>query len=190
MVFNKVFVEGPKQVRSEVHLASSQDGLKWTEHGAILPPRLEGADVIGYGRPCVLRLPDSAGYVAFVELVAADFTRSIGMARSKDGRQWTQARRPAGSSDDETTSSVYRCLDASKREDVMWDAGGVKSPFAMLAADSNVVHLYYEGLSTASSAPDGQVHAPQIGLATCSLRDVCDEATLPRFQRVLLPVLS
>ena len=72
--------------------------------------------------------PDKKRFLMFYEAVAADGTRSIGVATSPDGRsKWTRATAP---------------LLAPSSEPGAWDAGGVGAPCAVPMAGGRW-RLYY-----------------------------------------------
>ncbi|KAA8492618.1 hypothetical protein FVE85_8125 [Porphyridium purpureum] len=195
MVFNKVVVDDRYTARSEIHLATSQDGLKWSELGSILPLDLQESGILGYGRPSVLRLADNE-YVMFVELIGGAgcaYERSIGMARSANGRHWILATDEDGSYACVSRSSEDNAADCSS---IAWDGGGVGSPFAILADDIDTVNLYYEGYAAPPGSSPQQngndeslTPAAHIGLATCALSKLHEPEGLPKFQRVQLPTI-
>ena len=86
---------------------------------------------------------DSKRYLMFYEGVAADGTRSIGMATSKDGRSWQRCPEPVLQPNPEAGA---------------WDAGGVGAPSAV-SMSAGRWRLYYAGRAETHGAWEG------IGLA-------------------------
>lgn len=140
----QVVAAGPRDMRMYYHsfdrtaqrfrvgLATSRDGFKWDKQG----PIFEGGsspddfDARGAASRCVVRDIDSKQYFMFYEAVAADGTRSIGLAVSADGlKGWRRCPAPV--------------LTGSGVEGT-WDAADVGCPWAVSMAGGNW-RLYYSG---------------------------------------------
>ncbi|RMZ57140.1 hypothetical protein APUTEX25_003597 [Auxenochlorella protothecoides] len=70
--------------RFVIGLARSEDGFRWKKTGPIFQGG-EGHDAAGATAHCVVQDLDSRAFFMFYEAVAADNTRSIGLAVSPDG---------------------------------------------------------------------------------------------------------
>lgn len=137
---------GPKDMRMYYHsydeqkgkfvvgVATSPDGFKWTKVGPVFDGGAPGSndfDARGAAARCVVRDLDSLKYFMFYEAVAADGSRSIGLAVSDDGlRNWRRSPEPV--------------LSASTGDSEAWDSGAVGTPWAVSMAKGRW-RLYYAG---------------------------------------------
>lgn len=156
----QVVTAGPRDLRMYYHsydaekkkyrvgLATSLDGFKWDKCGPIFDGGGPGDfDELGVTNRCVVRDIDSKNYFMFYEGVAADGSRSIGLAVSEDGKtRWERHPLPV--------------LVPASQDDNAWDGGSVGTPWAVSMA-AGKWRLYYSGRNghTESKAWNG------IGLA-------------------------
>lgn len=157
----------PARMVFVVGLAESPDGLRWTRRGEVLGPGEAGAfDAQGAATRHVIR--HDGRYWMFYEGVGAEGYRSIGLAVSADGVQWT--RQPGA----ETDGSVFA---HAPRGSGQWDAYAVGTPCIVAMPDGGF-RLYYIGSNEAAAgAHDELALRHQIGLA------VSDGPDLTRWQR-------
>eukprot|EP00878_Enallax_costatus_P028473 GHUV01030757.1.p1 GENE.GHUV01030757.1~~GHUV01030757.1.p1 ORF type:complete len:257 (+),score=73.00 GHUV01030757.1:298-1068(+) len=141
----QVVAAGPSDMRMYYHsfdaaagkfkigIALSKDGFNWRKGGVIFEGGKAGEFDAGGAAACqVVRDPDSKHFLMFYEAVAADDTRSIAVASSKDGKSNWQ-RQP---------ESV---LQPSEHPNA-WDCGGVGTPCAVAMSEGKW-RLYYAGRS-------------------------------------------
>ncbi|KAG1653711.1 hypothetical protein FOA52_004271, partial [Chlamydomonas sp. UWO 241] len=157
----QMIASGPKDMRLYYHsfdrsrgesgrfvvgIANSEDGFKWSKAGVVFDPIQAGAgpgdhDALGAASICVTRDLDNRQYVMFYEAVAADNTRSIGMAVSKDGRKgWLRCPTPV------------LTRPAAEAGAPAWDDGGVGAPCAV-SMSAGQWRLYYGGRRGAGAKP-------------------------------------
>ncbi|KAL6779595.1 CGLD10 [Auxenochlorella protothecoides x Auxenochlorella symbiontica] len=135
--------------RFVIGLARSEDGFRWKKTGPIFQGG-EGHDAAGATAHCVVQDLDSRAFFMFYEAVAADNTRSIGLAVSPNGLgDWQRAPDP-----------ILRAGGEGA-----WDEGGVGAPWPVSMAAGRW-RLYYagrragrqggawEGVGCALSVPD------------------------------------
>ncbi|KAI8471882.1 MAG: glycosyl hydrolase [Monoraphidium minutum] len=152
-----------RQGRFAVGLATSPDGFKWTKRGPVFDGSREpGAhDELGAAACQVVVDPDNRRFLMFYEAVAADGTRSIGVATSADGRKgWRRAAAP---------------LLAPSADAGAWDAGGVGAPCAVPMAGGRW-RLYYAGRGRGGGGGPGRWEG--VGLAL-SEQGAADAAAQP-----------
>ncbi|XP_057836294.1 uncharacterized protein LOC131046547 [Cryptomeria japonica] len=139
-----------------VGVARSRDGVKWVKLGKILEGGPPGSfDEIGITARQVISNQNGHGYMMIYEGVAADGTRSIGLARSSDGlKNWIRCQ----------NEPVFRPATSSNS----WDNRGVGSP-CLVQMDENEWRLYYQGVGSAGRSG--------IGLA------ISTDGSLTNFQR-------
>ncbi|GAX80376.1 hypothetical protein CEUSTIGMA_g7815.t1 [Chlamydomonas eustigma] len=159
----QVLAVGPKDMRMFYHswdqqrgryvigLATSPDGFRWTKKGVVFDPHPTSSgevagssrshDELGAASCHVTRDIDNRQYVMFYEAVAADNTRSIGLAISKDGlKDWQRCPTPLlTSSSDEVEATASGLL--------RWDCGSVGQPCAVSMSQGQW-RLYYAGRSS------------------------------------------
>eukprot|EP00897_Mesotaenium_endlicherianum_P010420 jgi/Mesen1/9406/ME000614S08665 len=161
----------PKTGKFVVGYARSRDGLKWMKCGPILKGGAEGAfDELGVAARHVIAHPSGLGYLMLYEGVAADGTRSIGLAQSRDGL-WTWERVGDGP-----------VFGPSPLEGA-WDSKGVGSP-CLVEMGHHSWRLYYVG--TGADGKQG------IGMAESENRDLTSfkRWKMPATLRALCTVLS
>jgi hypothetical protein len=96
------YTRAGSDVRDEIAMATSDDGVTWTKMGAVLQPTAEGWDSLLVGRPSVLvqnglwrmwydgrqDLPPDAPAQGVPK--SDKSVRAVGYAESKDGRKWSR----------------------------------------------------------------------------------------------------
>ncbi|WIA38670.1 hypothetical protein OEZ86_001976 [Tetradesmus obliquus] len=140
----QVLAAGPRDMRMYYHsfdaaagkfkvgLATSKDGFQWSKAGPVFEGGAAAGDFDAAGAAAcqVVRDPDSRQFLMFYEAVAADGSRSIGLATSADGRSnWKRCSQP-----------ILQPNDAADA----WDAGGVGAPCAVAMSEGKW-RLYYAG---------------------------------------------
>lgn len=117
-----------------IGIARSRDGIRWVKLGKIMGGGKSGSfDEFGVMNACVARNKRDGNYVMAYEGVAADGSRSIGMAVSPDGlKEWVRLQDGA-------------ILNPSKKGG--WDDKGVGSPYLVsMDTDADDWRLYYRGV--------------------------------------------
>eukprot|EP00850_Spirogloea_muscicola_P013411 SM000091S24569 [mRNA] locus=s91:24539:26410:- [translate_table: standard] len=122
--------------------ARSSDGLEWLKMGKILGEGPKGAfDEKGVSACQVLQNPDGSGYLMVYEGVAADNSRSIGLATSQDGlHDWMRR------------GDMPIFCPAPKAD--AWDSWSVCSP-CLVQVSSSEWRMYYVGLGRDGSSGIG-----------------------------------
>jgi hypothetical protein len=111
--------------------------------------------------------PDNRRFLMFYEAVAADGTRSIGAATSRDGRTgWARAPAP---------------LLAPSAEPGAWDGGGVGAPCAVPMAGGRW-RLYYAGRAAVDGG-DGGGTGPWEGIGLALSAQGAADPTAQPFKR-------
>lgn len=129
-----------QQQRYVVGWASSPDGFKWSKQGPLFDGGREAGcfDAKGVAACHVVRDLDTKKFVMWYEGVAADGSRSIGIAVSDDGiSDWRRHDRP-----------VLACSESPDA----WDEGSVGTPCPVSMAGGSW-RLYYSGRQSSSSGP-------------------------------------
>lgn len=139
-----------------VGIARSRDGIRWVKLGKILDGGLPGSfDELGITNRHVISNQKGNGYLMVYEGVAANGSRSIGLAQSHDGlKNWKRSQ-------NKPVFGPAPTLNA-------WDSRGVGSP-CLVHMDGNEWRLYYQGVGIGGKTG--------IGLATCI------DGSLKNFQR-------
>ncbi|KAF7828028.1 Glycosyl hydrolase [Senna tora] len=117
-----------------IGIARSRDGIRWVKLGKIMGGGKSGSfDEFGVMNACVARNRRDGNYVMAYEGVAADGSRSIGMAVSPDGlKEWVRLQDEA-------------ILKPSEKG--CWDDKGVGSPYLVsMDNDADDWRLYYRGV--------------------------------------------
>ncbi|KAI4328476.1 hypothetical protein L6164_020828 [Bauhinia variegata] len=117
-----------------IGIARSRDGIRWVKLGKIMGGGKAGSfDEFGAMNPYVVRKRGNGNYVIAYEGIAADGSRSIGMAVSPDGlKEWVRLQDEA----------ILKPSDKG-----CWDDMGVGSP-CLVEMDTNADEwrLYYRGV--------------------------------------------
>lgn len=117
-----------------IGLAESEDGLIWNKAGEVLGPGQEGDfDEGGAATRDILETSD--GFLMFYEGVSKDGHRSIGLARSDDGRTW---HKETGKDRD---GSVFSHAPSGSGR---WDAFAVGGP-CIVEMEDGCNRMYYIG---------------------------------------------
>lgn len=117
-----------------IGIARSRDGIRWVKLGKIMGGGKSGSfDEFGVMNACVARNRRDGNYVMAYEGVAADGSRSIGMAVSPDGlKEWVRLQDEA----------ILKPSDKG-----CWDDKGVGSPYLVsMDTDADDLRLYYRGV--------------------------------------------
>ncbi|KAF5843522.1 glycosyl hydrolase [Dunaliella salina] len=143
-----------RRSRFVVGMASSADGFIWKKKGVVYDPVEQGAqpnahDGLGASSRQVVRDLDNRQFLMFYEAVAADGTKSIGLAASKDGISWKRCPHPvlqsASSSNGTNSPSNIREAGSSQEHSTgAWDGGEVGAP-CPVSMSKGQWRLYYGG---------------------------------------------
>mmetsp|Transcript_28728 Transcript_28728/g.73066 ORF Transcript_28728/g.73066 Transcript_28728/m.73066 type:complete len:445 (-) Transcript_28728:259-1593(-) len=131
----------PRQGRYLVGVATSPDGFRWTKQGVVFDTKALGAkpgdhDELGAAARHVVRDVDNRQYLMFYEAVAADGSRSVGLAVSKDATTWSRCPYPV-------LTAASKAPGASPAAS-SWDAGSVGAP-CPVSMSGGKWRLYYGG---------------------------------------------
>lgn len=146
----------PRLGRYVAAMAVSPDGFRWTKRGVVFDPAASASasasgpaaafDALGPAAISVVRDVDNRQYVMMYEAVAADNTRCVGMAVSKDGVAWQRCPQPV------LAPALVAAGEAGEGEGDAWDGGAVGAPCAVSMSGGRW-RLYYGGRQAAGAGP-------------------------------------